>query len=113
MKKYLIISICLIGLVGIFSWAEAKEYYYHSIEVDITVNSDSTFDVVERQTYKLDGSFGYFYRDIELKRLDHISDIKVFDSNGKELNENEYDLSYKGNQQHIQWYFPRGILITN
>ncbi len=105
-KKILIFSIVLLGLImGVNSYA--KSYYYHLIEVDITVNQDSTFDVVERQTYKLDGSFGYFYRDIELKGLDHISDIKVFDSDDNELEEDEYDLSYNGNRRHIQWNFNR------
>jgi len=85
----------------------AQNYNYDSIEVDIQINQDSTFDVVEEQTYNLEGSFGYFYRDIELKDLDHISDIKVFNSQGEELNENEYKVSYKGNRISIRWDFPR------
>ncbi len=106
-KSKILIFICLISLVGVFNFVEAKSYYYHLIEVDITINSDSTFDVIEKQTYKLDGSFGYFYRDIELKRFDHISDIKVFDSNGDLLDQSEYELSYNGNKRHVQWNFPR------
>jgi len=51
------------------SVATIKSYYYDSIEVDITVNQDSTFDVIEKQTYSLTGSFGFFYRNIELKNL--------------------------------------------
>ena len=38
----------------------AKEYYYKDYEVDIKINKDSTFDVTEKQTYYLDGSFGFF-----------------------------------------------------
>ena len=106
-RSKIIIFVCLVSLIGLFNFVEAKSYYYHLIEVDITVNSDSTFDVVEKQVYKLDGSFGFFYRDIELKRLDHISDIKVFDSNGDLLDQSEYELSYNGNKRHIQWDFPR------
>ena len=86
-----------------------KSYYYHSIEVDIQINQDSTFEVTEKQTYNLKGDFGYFYRDVELKDLDHISDIEVFDTQGEKLNKNEYKVSYKGNRVSIQWDFPRRV----
>lgn len=85
----------------------AKSYFYKSIEVDIQINKDSTFDVVENQTYNLNGNFGYFYRDIKLKNLDHISDIEVFDGNGKKLNNNEYKISNKGGYISIRWDFQR------
>ena len=108
-KKLLIGLILAVMVIGTGNWAEAaeKSYYYESIKVDIQVNQDSTFEVIEEQTYRLTGSFGYFYRDIELKDLDHLSDIEVFDGQGGKLNEDEYELSYKGNQRHIQWNFPR------
>ncbi|MBU2545073.1 DUF2207 domain-containing protein [Patescibacteria group bacterium] len=86
---------------------KASEYYYDSIKVEIHINQDSTFDVVEEMTYNLDGSFGFFYRDIELKDLDHISNVEIFNSQGAELLKDQYDLGYKGNRLHIQWNFPR------
>ena len=103
-KKFLLFSIIFVALfwVGIVN---ASSYYYDSIDVEISVNSDSTFDVVEKQTYNLSGSFGYFYRDIELKDLDHISNVEVFDSNGDKLS--NYTKEYNGNRLHIQWDFPR------
>jgi len=85
----------------------AKNYYYQSIQVDVQVNPDSTFDVKEKQTYNLEGDFGFFYREIELKNLDHISDVQVYDSQENRLNENEYKVSYEGNRLRIQWDFPR------
>ena len=105
-KLFLISFLLILGL-GIFNFVEAESYYYDSIKVDIYVNKDSTFDVVEEQIYNLQGSFGYFYRDIELKRLDHISDIEVFDSQGKKLNESDYKVSNKGNRKYIKWDFSR------
>ena len=45
----------------------AKEYYYKDFEVDIKINEDSSFDVTEKQTYFLDGSFGFFNRDVSYK----------------------------------------------
>ena len=101
------ISLLLVLFLSLFwfSGVEAKTYYYDSIEVEITVNEDSTFDVTEKMTYKLDGSSGFFYRDIEMKNLDHLSDVRVFDNNEREIF--DYDKGYNGNRLHIQWNFPR------
>ncbi len=82
----------------------AGNYYYKSIDVDISVNIDSTFDVSEKQTYNLDGNFGYFYRDIDLKRLDHISDISAFDESGNKI---EPKILNKGNKVRVEWDFDR------
>lgn len=98
---FLIILLCLFWV----GTAEARTYYYDSIDVKIRVNPDSTFDVEETMTYNLNGDFGYFYRDIELKDLDHITNVEVYDNNRNRLE--EYDLSYKGNKLYIQWNFPR------
>jgi len=84
-----------------------KIYYYPLIKIDISINPDSTFDVTEFQTYNLTGNFGYFYREIELKDLDHISNIEVFDGDNRKLNKDEYELSRKGNLRTIKWNFPR------
>ena len=103
-KKFLLFLIAITTLfwVGIVN---ASSYYYDSIDVEIYVNSDSTFDVIEKQTYSLSGDFGFFYRDIELKDLDHISNVEVFDSDGNKLS--NYTKEYNGNRLHIQWDFPR------
>lgn len=109
-KKSLTILISLTILLGVFSFVKAesdKIYFYQLINVDITVNPDSTFDVIEKQTYNLLGSFEYFYRDIELKGLDHISNIEVFNNQGRKLNEDEYRTFYKNGRWHVQWNFPR------
>ncbi|MBZ9569408.1 DUF2207 domain-containing protein [Patescibacteria group bacterium] len=109
---FLIFFASLLLEAGNYHFCQAaleKSYYYHSIEVDIQINQDSTFEVTEKQTYNLTGSFGYFYRDVELKDLDHISNIEVFDSQEKKLNNNEYKVSYKGNRVSVQWDFPRRV----
>ena len=111
-NKILLFLFLVIALSGIaflcFAQDDSiKSYYYDSIEVDITVNQDSTFDVIEKQTYNLTGSFGYFYRDIEIKDFDYISNIKVYDGQGEMFDEIKYDLSYENNRRHIQWNFPR------
>lgn len=103
----LMIFTCLIPRYS--SAQEKKEYTYQSIIADITVNTDSTFNVLETQTYKLNGSFGYFFRDIELKKLDHISDIQILNSEGVLLSPENYRIDHKSNIVHIQWDFPRQI----
>lgn len=105
-KKLLLLFLVFSGCFWFFP-VLAQTYYYDNIEIDIFVKQDSTFDVIEKQTYYLDGSFGYLFRDIELKDLDHISNVLVYDSNENLLDKNNYDLSYRGNQLHIQWNFPR------
>jgi len=109
---FFLFFISLILLVGDFCWAETslfKSYYYDSIEVDIQIDQDSTFLITEKQTYNLDGSFGYFFREIALKNLDHISDIEVFDSEGKKLNKSEYEVSSEMGRKSIRWDFSRRI----
>jgi len=111
--KFFLIFFFLVLLSGNFCLAsdpsQSKNYYYESIKVDIQINQDSTFDVVEEQTYHLQGSFGYFYRDIEKKKLDHISNIEIFDGEGRKLEKGEYEVSNKGNRKHIQRDFERRV----
>jgi len=72
--------------------AAAKEYYYKDFEVDIKINKDSTFDVMEKQTYFLDGSFGFFNRDVSLNKIDAITDIKVFDGKNNKIPKSELEI---------------------
>ena len=108
MRKTLLSLIFLLGCFYFSQSAEAVDnYYYDLIEVEIQINKDSTFNVVEKMTYNLDGNFGYFYRDIELKDLDHLSDLEVFDDQGNKLSKDQYDFKYKNNLLHLQWNFSR------
>ena len=106
LKKIFLFLVVLISVFW-FRGIKASDYYYDSIKVDIQINQDSTFDVIEEMTYILNGSFGFFYRDVELKDLDHISNVEIFNSQGAELLKDQYDLGYKGNSLHIQWNFSR------
>ena len=90
----------------------AKEYYYKDYEVDIKINEDSTFDVTEKQTYHLDGSFGFFNRDISYKDIDVITDIEVFDGENKKIPKGELEIKSKIGGKHIQWNFPRCTFLN-
>ncbi|MEA2097485.1 MAG: DUF2207 domain-containing protein [Patescibacteria group bacterium] len=89
----------------------AKEYYYKNFEVDIKINEDSTFDVTEKQTYYLDGSFGFFNRDISHKNIDAITNVEVFDGETKKISKSELEIKSKIGETHIQWNFPRRIFL--
>ncbi|OGZ27365.1 MAG: hypothetical protein A2427_03445 [Candidatus Nealsonbacteria bacterium RIFOXYC1_FULL_40_7] len=99
------LKLILFFLILFSPFCSKAAYYYDSIDVKITVNKDSTFDVEERQTYFLDGSFGYFFRDIDLNRLDHLSEISAFDEKGNRID--NISVSGKGDKIHIQWDFER------
>jgi hypothetical protein len=109
-RKPFLFLLLFIGFFLIFQTADAAGlYYYENINVEIQVNKDSTFDVLENQTYFLDGNFGYFNRDIALKDLDRISDVQVIDSDGNIVT--SPDIQYKGNSLHVQWNFERRDFI--
>lgn len=106
-KSLLIVCFSVLFFAASGSVFSSGTYSYDSILVDITINQNSTFDVIEKQTYSLNGNFGYFYRDIKFKNLDHISNIEVFDSEGKKLSKDEYKVSYKAGYVSIRWDFDR------
>ncbi len=87
--------------------SSAKEYYYQDFEVNITINQDSTFDVIEKQTYYLDGSFGFFTRDVVMKDIDAVTDIEVFDEDNNRIPKSELDINSISGAKHIQWNFAR------
>lgn len=108
-KNFLLFCFFITISCFIFGFADARTYYYENIEIDIYIKKDSTFDILEKQNYFLNGDFGYFYREIELKNLDHISDIEAFDSENKRIDQEDLDINYQGNRLRIQWNFPRKI----
>lgn len=89
----------------------AKEYYYQDFEVDIQINEDSTFDITEKQTYYLDGSFGFFNRDISYKDIDAITDVEVFDGENKKIPKSELSIKSGSGEKQIKWNFPRRIFL--
>ena len=132
-KSYKIHKICfwtatfVIGTAISFAFlldvksAGAKQYWYDLIAVNIKINSDSTFDVEERQGFNFIGNFHAADRVIPLNKIDAITDIDVIDaetgkplrhvSGSKRLNELDSSnwgsfVSFKENGMRIiDWYF--------
>jgi len=106
-SKSLFFSLLFLGAFLIPQSLFARSYYYQNFDVDIKINKDSTFDVTEKQTYYLDGNFGFLNRDIALKDIDGITDLKVFDRDGNQIPATDLDTESVNGGKHIQWNFPR------
>ena len=91
--------------------AQSKSGYWERFDVDITVNEDGTFWVQERQVLSFSGgTFTYVYRNINMDRLDKITDVQVMgddelytESSGGAPN--TYEISTKEGDRYIKWYF--------
>lgn len=64
---------------------QAKWWDFEKWAVDININKDSTFIVRETQTFNFHGNYHWVQRDISKNKVRAISNVKVFDENGKEL----------------------------
>ena len=122
MKKFItlfLISLVVYWLIGLQAVkahqenSEIKSYSYDSINVNILINKDSTFDVAEEQCFNFVGNFHFAYREIALKRLKSIDAISVLRGNkpliqGTDLAEGDIDkfeVESGFNNAKVTWYF--------
>ncbi|MBI5071643.1 DUF2207 domain-containing protein [Candidatus Falkowbacteria bacterium] len=84
---------------------EEKWWDFGKWAVDININKDSTFVVRETQTFNFHGNFHWTQRDISKNKLRAISDVKVFDENGKELLPPEIEISEDAAQVSVKINF--------
>jgi uncharacterized membrane protein len=121
MKKILLSALLAISfLLPVLSFAQTadRSYHYRSIDYGIRVNTDTTFDVEERQTYIFQGEYHAAERYIPLNKIDSITDISVRDADGtsyiyssKELDKTDpkswgrYTTYRKNGAQYIDWYY--------
>ena len=69
----------LLEMLLLVATVSAKSYEVPGATSDITINTDSTFDVVETWRYSFDGDFSAVDRVIYLQGIDDISDIQAFE----------------------------------
>lgn len=80
-----------------------KSYFYKEINTEISINEDTTFDVVETQTFSFKGNFHNAFRVIPLDKVDAITDIQVIDaSSGNSI---EFNAFREDGEQRIEWSF--------
>lgn len=126
-KKLISKNFLLLGFFVVFAilftgvkTSLAKSYHYTSISTTIHVNSDSTLDIEEKQTFNFRGNFHAGERDIALKGISGISDIQVIDeTTGAQLIYSNrrmdnilnpgswgyYAVWWENGSQKVEWYF--------
>jgi hypothetical protein len=59
---------------------ENRSYSYDAIKFKLQVNKDTTVDVTEHQTYRFNGEYHQGWRNIPLKGVSAITDVRVIDA---------------------------------
>src|SRR3989344_3529375 len=72
-----VLLVCLLFTIFAPKHAYAKSFYFPKATIDITVEKDSSINVIEKRTVSFDGSFTIIYWDIPLKRDQVISNVSV------------------------------------
>jgi uncharacterized membrane protein YgcG len=99
--------------------AQARDYGYDFVDIEYTVNVDSTVDVVERQTFNYEGTYNKGWRSILHKGTSAITDVKVFNGEtGEELKRSftepnktdpddwgKYHVSKGSDSTDVSWYY--------
>ncbi|MDP2838377.1 MAG: DUF2207 domain-containing protein [Candidatus Moranbacteria bacterium] len=118
-------------ILGLFVWVFAmqtmvvqaqtaeRSYSYDSIRYALQVNTDTTVDVTETQTYRFVGEYHQGWRNIPKSKFDALTDVVVIDAatglplqfSAKKLdktqpsNWNKYTAFYKDGEYVIEWYY--------
>ncbi len=91
--------------------AQSKSVVWNRFDVDITVNPDGTFDVIEKQEIRfIGGPFTYGFRDISTRYTEDITDIRVGDVNGDYLQSKgeepgTYYVEQRADSMYVKWFF--------
>ena len=84
MKK---LYLCMIfTIIIIFSLAlpvYAKDYYFPKVNIEIHINKDGSFNVVEERTYHFSGSFHWATYSLEKEGFSELTDFSISDENGE------------------------------
>lgn len=93
------------------SQAQTRSFYWERFDVDITVNRDGSFDVVETQTIVfIGGPFRFGFRGIDGRLTEGITDIAVADDEGDYTMDfgetpRTFTVTREGEETVIRWYF--------
>ncbi|MFA5413071.1 MAG: DUF2207 domain-containing protein [Patescibacteria group bacterium] len=83
----------------------SKWWDFEKWSADININEDSTFVVRETQVFNFHGNFHWTVRDISKNKVRAVSDIKVFDEDGRELAPPEIEITENTSQVIIKINF--------
>jgi hypothetical protein len=105
---------CLILPFAPSAHAQEKSVVWERFDVDINVNTDSTFDVTEHQDIRFtSGEFKFGRRNILKSNFSYIDNWAIVDSQGnvyQQVNGGDspytFTVADTGGQYDIRWYFP-------
>ncbi len=83
----------------------SKWWDFEKWTVDININEDSSFLVRETQIFNFQGNFHWTVRNISKNKVRSISDVKVFDENGRELVPPEVEIIEDTNAVNVRLNF--------
>ena len=120
-RRWILLVLAGAILAGLFvvqtpaALAAEKSIVWPRFDVDITVNRDGTFDVVEHQSIRfVQGDFTFGYRNIPKQNLSEITDWSMTDESGNTYRQAPggsepytFVVQDQGSQYAIRWYFPR------
>ena len=108
-----ILSAVLLFSHSLAAYAQDKTLVWDRFDVDISVNTDGTFDVAEHQTIRfINGSFSKGYRDIPKSNFSYLDEWGLVDSSGNVYEQNSsgdpytFSIDDQGSRYVINWYFP-------
>ena len=119
-RRSLIFSVAIISAVPFFVSAQVgRSYFFERISQKFTVNTDTTVNVEETQTYNFTGEYHSGWRSIPLKRVSDINDISVLDGVTMEplqyspysldktnsTSWGKYTYNKTGGSVNIEWYY--------
>jgi uncharacterized membrane protein YgcG len=110
-RRWTLLFLLLVLFVAVPVSAQDKRVVWNRFDVDITVNQDGSFDVVEKQEIQfIGGPFHYGFRDIDKKHTEGITEIRVGDVSGAYLqNDSEapgtFYIEDRGDSIYVKWFF--------
>lgn len=124
MKKYFHYLLALSGIflllpLVVSAQVEDRSYNYDKIDVEIRVNTDTTFWVEETQTYNFNGEYHKGWRSIPGRKIDAVTDVEMWDIDlntrldytNKQLDKTDpnswgkYTYKKNGSGVDIEWYY--------
>ncbi len=97
-------ALLLAGVAVSPAAAQSKTLQWQRLDTDITVLPNGDLEIVETNVIHFtSGSFSFGYRDIDLSRLDSVSNVRVTDEAGESL---RFEQSTDGSTFRIKYYFP-------
>ena len=88
MKKIINITLIVVVILSIFTLfinpedTSAKSYNFKNVDVQITINKDGTFDLIEKRTFSFSGDFSWAKYELPIIGFDKLENFSISDENG-------------------------------